>query len=75
MCWSASAHASNDRVVGDVKKFCPHAKIVHIDIDPSSISKTVKVDVPIVGPVGSVLREMNNDVVHDQPAPRRGGAR
>ena len=49
----------DDRVVGDVKKFCPHARIVHIDIDPSSISKTVKVDVPIVGPVGSVLREMN----------------
>ena len=49
----------DDRVVGDVKKFCPHAKIVHIDIDPSSIAKTVKVDVPIVGPVGAVLREMN----------------
>ena len=49
----------DDRVVGDVKKFCPHARIVHIDIDPSSISKTVKVDVPIVGPVGNVLRQMN----------------
>jgi len=48
----------DDRVVGDVKKFCPDAKIVHIDIDPSSIAKTVKVHVPIVGPVGSVLREM-----------------
>ncbi len=48
----------DDRVVGDVKKFCPGAKIVHIDIDPSSIAKTVKVDVPIVGPVGSVLRGM-----------------
>jgi acetolactate synthase-1/2/3 large subunit len=48
----------DDRVVGDVKKFCPKAKIVHIDIDPSSIAKTVKVHIPIVGPVGSVLREM-----------------
>ena len=48
----------DDRVVGDVKKFCPEAKIVHIDIDPASISKTVKVDVPIVGPVKSVLRDM-----------------
>ncbi len=48
----------DDRVVGDVKQFCPGAKIVHIDIDPSSIAKTVKVDVPIVGPVGSVLRDM-----------------
>jgi acetolactate synthase-1/2/3 large subunit len=48
----------DDRVVGDVKQFCPSAKIVHIDIDPSSISKTVKVDVPIVGPVKAVLRDM-----------------
>ncbi|NKC12345.1 MAG: biosynthetic-type acetolactate synthase large subunit [Gammaproteobacteria bacterium] len=48
----------DDRVVGDPSKFCPHAKIVHIDIDPSSISKTVQVDVPIVGPVGTVLAEL-----------------
>ena len=48
----------DDRVVGDVKQFCPGAKIVHIDIDPSSISKTVKVDVPIVGPVKMVLGDM-----------------
>ena len=48
----------DDRVVGDVKQFCPGAKIVHIDIDPSSIAKTVKVDVPIVGPVANVLGGM-----------------
>ena len=48
----------DDRVVGDVKQFCPRAKIVHIDIDPSSISKTVKVDIPIVGPVKSVLADL-----------------
>lgn len=48
----------DDRVVGDVDKFCPHAKVVHIDIDPASIAKTVKVDIPIVGPVGSVLKEL-----------------
>jgi acetolactate synthase-1/2/3 large subunit len=48
----------DDRVVGDVKQFCPGAKIVHVDIDPSSIAKTVQVDVPIVGPVKSVLGEM-----------------
>jgi acetolactate synthase I/II/III large subunit len=48
----------DDRVVGNVEKFCPTAKIVHIDIDPASISKTVKVDVPIVGPVDQVLKEM-----------------
>jgi acetolactate synthase-1/2/3 large subunit len=48
----------DDRVVGDVKKFCPSASIIHVDIDPSSIAKTVKVHVPIVGPVGAVLREL-----------------
>jgi len=48
----------DDRVTGDCSKFCPHAKIVHIDIDPSSISKNVRVDVPIVGPVGRVLKDM-----------------
>jgi acetolactate synthase-1/2/3 large subunit len=49
----------DDRVVGDVERFCPDAKIVHIDIDPASISKTVKVHVPIVGSVRSVLQDMN----------------
>jgi acetolactate synthase-1/2/3 large subunit len=48
----------DDRVTGNVEKFCPHAKIVHVDIDPSSISKNVKVDVPIVGSVDNVLRAM-----------------
>ncbi len=48
----------DDRVTGNIEKFCPEAKIVHIDIDPASISKNVKVDVPIVGPVGPVLDDM-----------------
>ncbi|NOR70340.1 MAG: acetolactate synthase 3 large subunit [Methylomarinum sp.] len=48
----------DDRVTGKLEEFCPYAKIIHIDIDPSSISKTVKVDVPIVGQVTAVLREM-----------------
>jgi acetolactate synthase-1/2/3 large subunit len=48
----------DDRVTGKIEHFCPHAKIVHIDVDPSSISKTVRVDVPIVGPVQSVLTDM-----------------
>ncbi len=47
----------DDRVVGDVKKFCPKAKVIHIDIDPTSVAKTVRVDIPIVGPVGVVLRD------------------
>lgn len=48
----------DDRVTNATSKFCPDAKIIHIDIDPSSISKTIMADVPIVGPVGSVLDEM-----------------
>jgi len=48
----------DDRVTGNIEKFCPHAKIVHVDVDPSSISKNVKVDVPIVGEVAQVLREL-----------------
>ena len=39
----------DDRVTGNLASFAPHAKIIHIDIDPSSISKTVDVDVPVVG--------------------------
>jgi len=48
----------DDRVTGDLEKFCPYAKIVHVDVDPSSISKNVKVDLPIVGAVDRVLGEM-----------------
>jgi acetolactate synthase-1/2/3 large subunit len=49
----------DDRVTGKIAEFCPHAKIIHIDIDPSSISKTITVDIPIVGSVPVVLDEMN----------------
>lgn len=48
----------DDRVTNTVDKFCPGAKIIHIDIDPTSISKTVQADVPIVGPVDAVLKDM-----------------
>ena len=48
----------DDRVTGDTKKFSPHAKIIHVDIDPSSISKTIACDVPIVGSANSVLDAM-----------------
>ncbi|QEQ97976.1 acetolactate synthase 3 large subunit [Neptunomonas concharum] len=48
----------DDRVTNGVDKFCPTAKIVHIDVDPASISKTVRADVPIVGPAKAVLEEM-----------------
>ena len=49
----------DDRVTNDPAKFCPDAMIVHLDIDPASISKIIRADVPIVGPADSVLREMN----------------
>ena len=48
----------DDRVTGDLNKFCPHARIIHVDIDPSSISKNVPVEVPIVGSSGAVMRDM-----------------
>jgi len=49
----------DDRVTGKVSEFCPEAKVIHIDIDPTSIRKNVHVDVPIVGDVKTVLRELN----------------
>ena len=48
----------DDRVTGNLEKFCPDAKIVHVDVDPASIAKTVKVDVPIVGEVVEVLEAL-----------------
>ncbi|MDR2244645.1 MAG: biosynthetic-type acetolactate synthase large subunit [Burkholderiales bacterium] len=50
----------DDRVIGNVEHFAgpPDRKIIHVDIDPSSISKRVHVDIPIVGDVGDVVREM-----------------
>lgn len=59
----------DDRVTNATSKFCPDAKFIHIDIDPSSISKTIMADVPIVGPVGNVLDEMMGllDEANEQP--------
>ena len=48
----------DDRVTNNPKKFCPQATIVHIDIDPASISKIIPADIPIVGPALAVLEEM-----------------
>jgi len=48
----------DDRVTGKVSEFCPHAKVIHIDIDPTSIRKNVNVDIPIVGDCKTVLREL-----------------
>ncbi|NLC70055.1 MAG: biosynthetic-type acetolactate synthase large subunit [Desulfuromonadaceae bacterium] len=48
----------DDRVTGSVPHFAPHAKIIHIDIDPTSIKKNVRVDLPIVGDLHDVLEKM-----------------
>ena len=49
----------DDRVTGKLDEFAPHAKIIHIDIDPASVSKNVKVDIPIVGDAKDVLQKLN----------------
>ncbi len=50
----------DDRVTGKVSEFCPSAKIIHVDIDPTSIRKNIHVDIPIVGDCKRVLTELNN---------------
>jgi acetolactate synthase I/II/III large subunit len=54
----AVAARFDDRVTGKIAAFAPHAKIVHIDVDPTSIKKNVRVDLPIVGDVREVLMRM-----------------
>ena len=48
----------DDRVAGNTKEFAVHAKIIHIDIDPTTISKSVRADVPIVGDAGKILAKL-----------------
>lgn len=62
----------DDRVTGKISEFCPYAKIVHIDVDPASIAKTVKVHIPIVGQVVSVLSELIHCIKSraDRPNPQ-----
>ena len=54
----------DDRVTGNVKTFAPKAKIVHIDIDPASISKNVRADIPVVGDAKYILGELVKEVEH-----------
>lgn len=58
----------DDRVTNALDKFCPNASVVHIDIDPASISKTINADIPIVGPAESVLTEMLKMIKKDKGA-------
>ena len=51
----------SDRITGSLKKFAPNAEVIHVDIDPCSIAKNVRVDIPIVGDAKSVLTAMLNE--------------
>jgi acetolactate synthase-1/2/3 large subunit len=51
----------DDRVTGKLKTFAPHAKIIHVDLDPASISKNVAVDIPVVGDAKEVLSAMAHE--------------
>ena len=59
----------DDRVTGDLEKFCPYAKIIQIDVDPSSIAKNVPVDVPIVGDVKHVLTDLISTLKNEKDKP------
>ncbi len=61
----------DDRVTGKLDLFCPYAKIIHIDIDPASISKTVRVDIPIVGEVKPVLELMMELIKESSTKPNK----
>ncbi|MDO8426784.1 MAG: biosynthetic-type acetolactate synthase large subunit [Deltaproteobacteria bacterium] len=57
-CLIAIGARFDDRVTGKIDEFAPYAGIVHVDIDPTSISKNVRVDIPIVGDVKNVLKDL-----------------
>ncbi|MGD0283090.1 MAG: biosynthetic-type acetolactate synthase large subunit [Dissulfurispiraceae bacterium] len=59
----------DDRVTGKIDSFAPHARIIHIDIDPTSIRKNVRVDIPIVGDVKNVLTALNKVLKKDISEP------
>ena len=56
----------DDRVTGKLATFAPHARTVHIDVDPSSISKNVRVDIPVVGDARYILAELAKEVEYRQ---------
>ena len=56
----------DDRVTGKVEGFAPEAKIIHIDVDPTSIRKNVRVDIPIVGDVKHVMVDLNKELHHSK---------
>ncbi len=63
-CIIALGARFDDRVTNNVDKFCPHADIIHVDIDPASISKTVNAHIPVVGSVDKVLDQIHEHMVN-----------
>jgi len=59
-CLMAIGARFDDRVTGKIDEFAPKAKVIHIDIDPTSISKNIKVDLPVVGDCKTVLKTLIN---------------
>jgi acetolactate synthase I/II/III large subunit len=56
----------DDRITGKIDEFAPHAKIIHVDIDPSSISKSIEVDIPVVGDAKRILQELIKYIHFDE---------
>ena len=65
----------DDRITGRLDAFAPHSKKIHVDIDPSSINKNVKVDVPIIGDCAHVLEDMLEEWRAAEDRARQEGAR
>ncbi|MBQ4827715.1 acetolactate synthase 3 large subunit [Alteromonas sp. CI.11.F.A3] len=63
-CIIALGARFDDRVTNNVDKFCPHADIIHVDIDPASISKTINAHIPVVGSVDKVLDQILEQLVN-----------
>lgn len=61
----------DDRVTGALDKFAPHAQIIHVDVDPSSIDKNRRVEVPIIGDAKSVIKQMLNLLTEEDAASSR----
>lgn len=61
-CVVAIGSRFDDRITGNIEKFCPTAKFIHIDIDPSQISKNVVADIPIVGQTKQVLQALIDEL-------------
>jgi len=67
-CVVAIGARFDDRITGNLEKFCPSAKFIHIDIDPSQISKNVVADIPIVGQTKQVLQALIEELKDEKPA-------